>query len=72
MKDLIDNATIIYENGFKRICKFISITEKGIYTGNLKSFGKKVVFVNSGFIPINQIKKIMAFKEDGEIETINF
>jgi len=36
MQNIIENATIIYKNGLKKICEAISITEKGVYTGCIK------------------------------------
>jgi hypothetical protein len=72
MNDLIMNATIFYKNGFRRICDVISITEKGVYTGFIKSFEKKDVFVNSSFIPIDQIRKIIVFKRNGRFRNINY
>ena len=73
MNDLIENATIVYKNGFKKICEAISITEKGVYTGFIKSSNEnKEEFVNNSFIPLDQIKKIMIFNENGKLKNLNF
>ena len=73
MNDLIENATIIYKNGLKKICDAISITEKGVYTGFIKSSNEnKEKFVNNSFIPLDQIKKIMIFNENGKLKNLNF
>ena len=72
MKNIIENATIVYKSGFRKICEVISITEKGVYAGFIKSSEKKEVFVNNSFIPIDQIKKIIIFKENGKFKNINF
>jgi hypothetical protein len=72
MSDLIENATIVYKNGFRRICEVISISEKGVYTGFIKSSRNKDVFVNNSFIPTDQIRKIIILKRDGKIKNINF
>ena len=72
MNDLIKNATIIYKNGFRRICDVISINEKGVYIGFIKSSEGKDVFVNNSFIPVDQIKKIIVFKRNGRFRNINF
>ena len=73
MNDLIENATIVYKNGFKKICEVISITEKGVYTGFIKSSNaNKEEFVNNSFIPLDQIKKIMIFNENGKLKNLNF
>ena len=72
MNDLIENVTIVYKNGFRRLCEVISITENGVYTGFIKSSSKKDVFVNNSFIPNDQIRKIIILKRDGKIKNINF
>jgi hypothetical protein len=72
MIDLIENATIVYKNGNKRIFEVISITEKGVYTGFIKSSEDKDVFVNNSFIPVNQIRKITILGSNGKIMKINF
>ena len=73
MNDLIENATIIYKNGLKKICDAISITEKGVYTGFIKSSNEnKEEFVNNSFIPMDQIKKIMVFTENGNLKNLDF
>jgi hypothetical protein len=72
MNDLIKNATIFYKNGFRRICDVISITDKGVYIGFIKSSEKKDVFVNNSFIPVDQIQKIIVFKSNGRFRNINF
>ena len=73
MKDLIENATIIYKNGTKKIFEVISITEKGVYTGFIKdSNDNKEVFVNNSFIPLDQIKNIIICDEKGELNILDF
>ena len=71
MNDLIENATIIYKNGQKKFCDAISITEKGVYSGFIKSSNNKE-FVNNSFIPIDQIKKILVFTENGKLKNLVF
>jgi len=64
MPDMIENATITYKNGLKKIYEAISITKKGVYTGYIKPKNKKgEEFVNHSFIPRDQIKKITIFNE---------
>jgi hypothetical protein len=70
LENLIENVTIIYKNGLKRFCDAISITEKGVYTGHIKNSNEKE-FINSNFIPINQIKKILAFNKNGNCQNID-
>ena len=73
MKDLIENATIIYKNGTKKIFEVISITEKGVYTGFIKNINEnKDVFVNNSFIPLDQIKNIIICGEKGELNILDF
>ena len=62
MNQVIENATIIYKNGLKKIYDAISITDKGVYTGEIKNKDKNnMEFVNHSYIPIDQIKKISFF-----------
>ena len=64
MKDIIENVTIISKNGLREICDAISITKKGIYTGEIKTINKdSEKFVNHSFIPKDQIQKIMFLNE---------
>jgi hypothetical protein len=72
MNDIIQNATIVYKNGFSKNFEVITITEKGVYTGNKKSSEGREYIVNYGFIPIDKIKKIIVFKENGKFENIIF
>jgi hypothetical protein len=67
MKNIIENATIIYKNGLRKIVDALSITKKGIYIGKIKlNHNSKDEFLNYSFIPINQIKKINFLNERGE------
>ena len=60
MEKIIENATIIYHNGLKKIHDAISITDNGVYIGYIKySNNTEKIFVNNGFIPKDQIKKIV-------------
>ena len=66
MHDIIENATIIYKNGLKKNCEAISITEKGIYTGFIKSKNNHSEdFIDSGFIPIKYIEEILFITKGG-------
>jgi hypothetical protein len=67
MKNIIENATIIYKNGLRKIVDALSITKKGIYIGKIKlNNDSKDEFFNYSFIPRNQIKKINFLNERGE------
>jgi hypothetical protein len=69
MNDIIENATIIYKDGLKKICDAISITEKGVYTGYIKSNKDNCVdFIDSGFIPIEHIGEILFISKDGKLK----
>jgi hypothetical protein len=72
MKDIIENATIIYKNGFKEICYAISISDKGVFTGYLKSNSEVEKFICNSFIPRDQIEKIIVFYENGKSNYIDF
>jgi hypothetical protein len=71
MNYLIKNATIFYKNGFRKICDVISINEKGVYSGFMKTSDDKDEFVNNSFTPINQIRKIIVIN-NGKFKKINF
>jgi|GEM_PF-3127314 len=73
MKQIIENATIFYKNGTRQICDAIEITKKGVYTGHIIiKHGQEDVFEDHGFIPLDQIEKIIVFKEQGKTEDIDF
>ena len=73
MQDIIENVTIIYKNGYKEVCDAISISEKGVYTGQIKKTNKNSEeFINHSFIPKDQIRKIMFFNVDHELKDIDF
>jgi hypothetical protein len=69
MKDIIENVTIIYKDGGKKICDAISITEKGIYTGYIKlNSNNGDNFIDSGFIPLKYIEEILFISKDGKLK----
>jgi hypothetical protein len=73
MQGLVENATIIYKNGLKEICEAISITEKGVYTGQIQSLnGTRETFIHQSFIPKDQIQKIMVVNKKGKVQDIDF
>jgi len=72
MKNLIENATIIYKNGNKKIFEAISISKKGVYTGFIKNSDEnKHVFVNNSFIPLDQIENIFVCNKKGKLDLLN-
>lgn len=73
MRNIIENATIIYKNGFKKIVEALSITKNGIFIGKIIQNRKtKDEFINYSFIPRNQINKINFLNEKGELTHIFF
>lgn len=73
MKDIIEDVTILYRDGSKKLYEAISVKKHGIYTGYIKhSNGIKNKFVNQIFIPKIKIKKITICKEDGRLKEIIF
>jgi hypothetical protein len=70
MEKIIENATIIYKNGLRRIFNAISIQNKGVYIGFIKNNNYRTHFINHSFIPIDQIKKIVFFNDKGKNENI--
>ncbi len=73
MKNIIENATIFYKNGMKHIYDAIDITKIGVYTGHIiTKHGQENVFEEHGFIPFDQIEKIIIFDEQGKAQDIDF
>ena len=72
MKDILENVTIIHRNGSREICDAISITENGVYLGEIKKTNDKEDFINYGFIPKDQILKIIFFDINGDARDIDF
>ena len=73
MKNLHQNATIVQKNGLKQLFDAILITEKGIYTGVININNKETEkFEEHGFIPKDQIEKIMIFNDKGRQKDIDF
>jgi len=67
MQNIIENATITYKNGLKKVVDAISIAKNGIYTGKIRlNHGLIDEFVNYSFIPRDQIKKINFLNKWGE------
>jgi hypothetical protein len=73
MKNIHHNATVLQKNGLKQLFDAIIITDKGIYTGivNIKNEGKEK-FEEHGFIPRDQIEKIMVFNKGRKQRDIDF
>jgi hypothetical protein len=72
MKNIIENATIIYKNGLKKIFDAISISDKGVFTGYIKSNSEIEKFVCYSYIPKDQIEKIMVLNENNQSNDIDF
>ena len=73
MKNIIKNVKILHKNGLKQIFDAIKITNQGIYTGQILSEDEHgEVFEDFGFIPRDQIQKIIVFDEEGKCKDINF
>ena len=67
MQNIIENATITFKNGLKKVVDAISITKNGVYTGKIKFNHSQInEFINSSFIPRDQIKKINFLNKWGE------
>jgi hypothetical protein len=73
MGDTFDNVTIIFKNGEKKFCDVVTIIDKGVYIGELKSIVEdKLNIINHGYIPKDQIHKIIISNEGGKVKTIEF
>ena len=71
MQNIIENATVVYKNGLKKICEAISMTEKGVYIGYIKPKNENdEEFVNHSFVPKDQIQNILFFSENGKLKNI--
>ena len=72
MVKIIEKVLIIKNSGIKQIFDAIQITEKGIYTGHVRTIKKKSKkFEEDGFIPLNQIQKITILNEHGKSKDID-
>ena len=73
MEKIIENATIVYKNGLRKIVDALSITQNGIYVGRIDSEKEKnEKFVNHSFIPKNQIQKIQFLDSKNKLQDIDF
>lgn len=73
MEKIIENATIVYKNGLRKIVDALSITQNGIYIGRIDPKKEKnEKFVNHSFIPKNQIQKIQFFDSTNKLQDIDF
>ena len=72
MENIIKKAIVIQNNGMKQLYDAILVTQKGIYTGSIKTINKgEQEFEEHSFIPRDQIKKIMIFNEHGKSKDID-
>ena len=73
MKNVHQKVTIVQKNGLKQLFDAIVITKKGIYTGviNIKNDHTEK-FEEHGFIPKDQIEKIMILNNEGRQKDIDF
>jgi hypothetical protein len=73
MDNIFENTTIIYKNGIKKRYNAISLTNQGIYIGEIQlKEGKNEFFANHTFIPYDQIEKIKFYDENGNYKDIDF
>ena len=72
MKNIIEDATIIYKTGFKEIYDAIYIIDSGVYTGEIKSIDKNIEFIQKKFIPKDQIEKIVFLNKNRKLKNIYF
>lgn len=73
MKQIIKNVKIHYKNGSSKIFEVVRIDKNGIYTGFLSLKKRnKIVFVDSGFIPLYLIEKICSLSTEKDDLIIDF
>lgn len=73
MRDIIENATIVFNNGKKENCNAISITNKGVYIGEISSNNhKENHMINHSFIPKDQIQRIFICNEKNGTKDLHF
>ncbi len=72
MRQIFKNVTILHKNGVKKIYDAIYIAKKGVYTGQviIKTKGQKE-FEDHGFIPHDQIQRIMVCNRQGKSKDID-
>ena len=73
MKKIIENGTILFKNGLKKNYNVISLTKTGVYTG-YKDLSKtnKEKYIDQGFIPKDQIQKILVLDKHSRLKEIDF
>jgi hypothetical protein len=73
MEKIIENGTILFKNGLKKNYDVISLTKTGVYTGHKElSNANKEKYIDQGFIPKDQIQKILVFDKDSRVKEFDF
>jgi adenine deaminase len=73
MEEIIENGTIVFKNGSKKSYDVLSLTKTGVFTGHIKestNYNKK--FIDQGFIPKDQIQKILVLNKHSRWTEIDF
>ena len=58
--EILENATVVFNNGEKEILDAVNVNHKGVFTGHLRNHSE---FVEGGGIPANNIKRIIGGKK---------
>ena len=73
MKKIYENVTVYFKNGERKYYKATSFRKKGICTGIIENNpDKEVIFIEHGYIPLNQIEKITYLLENDETRIVDF
>ncbi len=73
MGEEFETVTIFFKNGEREICDAFSITESGVYTAHVSSSSNGLSHaIENGFIPKEQIKRIIISHKDGTVKKIDF
>ena len=71
MVKILENVIIYFKNGTRECHSAISFRKKGICTGHISNeIYDDSKFIEQGYIPLNQIKKITYSKDNNELNVI--
>jgi hypothetical protein len=71
MEKQLENATIIFKNGVREFCDFVSIRDKGVFIGRVKSNEGNKTFNVHRFVPKDQIKRIIISDRNCKPKDVN-
>jgi hypothetical protein len=73
MENIIENGEILFKNGVKKCYDIIRLTKTGVFIGYKETLDKnKEKIVDKGFIPKDQIQKILVNDDLTRLSEIDF